>query len=523
MSIRSNTLPTGHMLSPQLQDVLRRNGMTAGISARDGRLELVVKGHDSPLLRYPVTPQQLRMLAEGGTNFTNKRAYNTFAAIVAPDFHLPKDWIHARSVNSRVVMGLHGYREDGPSRYDYLGWTPRQQPGFHMRRLGGQLMTPQREDGYRRPGELQSGAYGFYYKGSQGKATATSQGAAQVDVLQELRQVIQQPQVAQRPTQPAIPYREAITSDVYFSTEKWQEVLQSHGIHVDASQGLLTVHGTDGRAYLYDLTPQEVHQLTSNDLREASVPQRLDIINGIIAQDFQSQITLEDLNSRQQPDLQPSMQQVTLQQQTQAPEQQSVEEENASPQRDPEKGYVDGQALRQLNEAKGWYREGSHGREVEVSDIWVESRPQEPEEGENQQENRLQYSITAVINGQAVTHELSRKDYDKFMNMDDYHRMKMVSKVFDEVDMKTRPGMRMGLAGALAAGLQMAREATWMTADIAHGIEHIRHPHSPEIYQEVHGTAHIYAKPGVDSPQALAQRAFEAGMAVEHRAHTLGR
>lgn len=25
-----------------------------------------------------------------------------------------------------------------------------------------------------------------------------------------------------------------------------------------------------------------------------------------------------------------------------------------------------------MNERKGWYREGKHGREVEVGDIWVE-------------------------------------------------------------------------------------------------------------------------------------------------------
>ena len=40
---------------------------------------------------------------------------------------------------------------------------------------------------------------------------------------------------------------------------------------------------------------------------------------------------------------------------------------------------------------------------------------------------------------------------------------------------------------------------------------------APDLYMERHGGGHVYMKPGVDSPQDIASRAFEAGLnAAEH-------
>lgn len=89
---------------------------------------------------------------------------------------------------------------------------------------------------------------------------------------------------------------------------------------------------------------------------------------------------------------------------------------------------IDGRDLSYINENKGWYREGEHGREVEVEAIAVQ-----PAETEGK------YKMTAIINGEPITHEISQKQYDKFLAVDDYHRMKLFSKIFNEVDMKTRP------------------------------------------------------------------------------------
>ena len=110
MTIRKNTNPIPLDLPVGLQDILVRNGMRAHITGSSNGFSLTVQGHDSPILTYPISKKQLMALTDGGTNFTNKRSYNTFASIVAADFDMPKDFVHARNANGRVAMGLHGYR-----------------------------------------------------------------------------------------------------------------------------------------------------------------------------------------------------------------------------------------------------------------------------------------------------------------------------------------------------------------------------------------------------------------------------
>lgn len=115
--------------------------------------------------------------------------------------------------------------------------------------------------------------------------------------------------------------------------------------------------------------------------------------------------------------------------------------------------------------------------------------------------------MTAVINGESITHEIKQKDYDKFLAVDDYHRMKLFSKVFSEVDMKTRPEANAGLGTKILAALTAGAV---VTAEVAHDMSHHHHP-APEFYAEHHGAApRPYFKPGVDSPQEIAARNFEA-------------
>ena len=92
---------------------------------------------------------------------------------------------------------------------------------------------------------------------------------------------------------------------------------------------------------------------------------------------------------------------------------------------------VYGQDLDSITADKGWYRECEHGREVDVGEIYVQRIA--PEQGKSEKDAK--YTMTAVINGQAITHEIRQKDYDKFLAVDDYHRMKLFSKIFKEVDM----------------------------------------------------------------------------------------
>lgn len=545
MSIRSESLPMRGRLSYQLEDLLRRNGMSAQLAVEDGQYKLLVQGHDSPLLQYNISEQQFRALGDGGTNYANKKAYNVFNGIVGKDFNLPSSFVAARNVNGRVAMGLHGYRI-GVGEYGrpmpfrphafgpgFLGWMPRQQPGFHLRRVGDVPMVVEHLDGRIRPGELKSGGYGYYYKGG------VTQAQEVADPLRDLQTYFPPVQTRPRPSEPAKPYKELITSDVYFTNEKWQEVLASHGIIIDADKKLLTIQSSGTQQdFVYDLTEEEVKKLTENSLKKVSLQERLDVLNHVISGDFKDSITKDMLNSKERISitLKPEVEQ-ELNVQAQQRGLQTVdvipdplqEQQHFAPTLNPEEGYVNGAELAEGNERKGWYREGNHGREVEVGDIWVEkvqperSQQQEAQPKKDDKNNeQVTYRMSAVINGQVVSHEISKKQYDKFLAVDDYQRQRMLSKVFNEVDLKTRPELRQGFN--LGAFLAAAGEATYLGADIAHNVEHIRHPqYAPDVYHEVHGTGRIYAKPGVDSPQDIASRAFEAGLNQGIYGHGIGR
>ena len=513
MSIRKNTNPRPLDIQPELQDILVRNGMRAHIRGSSNGFQLVVQGHDSPLLCYPISEKQLKALTDWGTNFANKRAYNTFASIVAADFDMPKDFVHARNANGRVAMGLHGYRI-GAGEYGrlgwghrFLGWTPRQQGGFHLRRIGGNLffpgapIVPDRPDRRMKPGELQSGGYGFYYKGRVGIEGNVPQ---KQDVLKELESVITPIVIKQRNNEPAKPYNELITSPVYFSNEKLQECLRSHGISIDAETKTMTIQSSSTQAdFVYDLTDEEVKKLTSNSIKEEPVESRLSLINDIIREDFAEGITMEQLNSDKQITiaLHPTVQEDLDRQlsQSQTVEEHVTTEQGLSVHSEDERlskesASVDGKQLEAINANKGWFREGRHGREVSVGDIRVEPSA----EGK--------YKMTAVINGEHITHEISQKQYDKFMAIDDYHRMKLFSKVFSEVDMKNRDHVGIGtkIGAALLAGVAVVSELG-------------RAPHPPHPAPAIFVERRAYFKPGVDTPEQVAMRNFEAAIHAEER------
>ena len=143
MPIRTNTNPRPLELTPELQDILLRNGMQAHVAASSNGFALLVQGHDSPLLNYPITEKQLKALTDWGTNTANRKAYNTFASIVAADFDMPKDFVHARNANGRVAMGLHGYRV-GVMDADITGPSMPRMFGVKDPILGnGEKMLPQ--------------------------------------------------------------------------------------------------------------------------------------------------------------------------------------------------------------------------------------------------------------------------------------------------------------------------------------------------------------------------------------------
>lgn len=651
MAIRKYTNPRELDLSTGLQEVLRKNGMQAHISlAKDGGRELIVLGHDSPVLTYKLNEKQVENLMGWGTTYENKKAYNTFASIVKDDFYMPQNFVSASNAFGRVAMGLHGYRighgeygyDARPARRtpwfapfsrqgrgwagDFVGYAPRTE-GFHLRRIGdhayrpwgGGPMVTERPDNRVKPGEMLSGGYGFYFKGHQ-KETP-------VEVLDQIsiEPKIKPLEAAPRPQGQGIPYSSVITSDVYFSNDKFQEVLKSHGIVIDEAKKTLTIQSNLSKVDLqYDLKPEELQKLMANKVSGkggVSVDARLAIINEVIGKDFDSKLTKDMLETKElvSLDLKPEVRQEVeapfIEQERRIEEQQRLAEAKAEQRRESErierdpnaingreiqtilgnKGWfqpvangremvvgeirvdktlngtyvmeaevngrllahsisakdyqkfldlddahrlkmfdkvfneveiksahgeslyqddlylahdgqsivhqkevdiqnatsnrVDGAALLEFNERKGFYRERAHGREVEVGNIQVDPTA------------NGKYKMTAVINGQTISHEITQKQYDKFLAVDDYHRMQLFSKIFNEVDIKTRPGEGHNLGAALLAALVVGGEV------MRDGLS-VPHEPRPEIYET--RTGPVYHKAGVVSPADVAAANFRS-------------
>ena len=651
MAIRKYTNPRELDLSTGLQEVLRKNGMQAHISlAKDGGRELIVLGHDSPVLTYKLNEKQVENLMGWGTTYENKKAYNTFASIVKDDFYMPQNFVSASNAFGRVAMGLHGYRighgeygyDARPARRtpwfapfsrqgrgwagDFVGYAPRTE-GFHLRRIGdhayrpwgGGPMVTERPDNRVKPGEMLSGGYGFYFKGHQ-KETP-------VEVLDQIsiEPKIKPLEAAPRPQGQGIPYSSVITSEVYFSNDKFQEVLKSHGIVIDEAKKTLTIQSNLSKVDLqYDLKPEELQKLMANKVSGkggVSVDARLAIINEVIGKDFDTKLTKDMLETKElvSLDLKPEVRQEVeapfIEQERRIAEQQRLAEARAEQRRESErierdpnaingreiqailgnKGWfqpvangremvvgeirvdktlngtyvmeaevngrllahsisakdyqkfldlddahrlkmfdkvfseveiksahgeslyqddlylahdgqsivhqkevdiqnatsnrVDGAALLEFNERKGFYRERAHGREVEVGNIQVDPTA------------NGKYKMTAVINGQTISHEITQKQYDKFLAVDDYHRMQLFSKIFNEVDIKTRPGEGHNLGAALLAALVVGGEV------MRDGLSVPNEPR-PEIYET--RTGPVYHKAGVVCPADVAAANFRS-------------
>ena len=467
MAIRKYTNSRDLDLSPGLQDVLRRNGMQAHMAMQpNGQMQLIVLGHDSPAITYNLNDRQVEDLMGWGSNYVNKKAYNTFTSIVKNDFYMPDNFVSARNAFGRVAMGLHGYRlgsgEYGIPYYrpfsrsgrgwggDFVGW----EPGWHMRRISGQtfmagggIMTPVRPDGRVKPGELNAGGYGFYYKGQQRE---TRQEVLD-DILADGR--IQPVKAAPRPQGQAIPYSERIWEGETngFTNEKFQEVLASHGIVVDAEKKTLTIQSSQFPMDLqYDLTDEELKKLTAEGIgypSGATVEERLAVINKRIMEDtrdFANPVTKEMLESKdlvcleltEEAKKSPQIAAFFEQQQRYEENQRMMAEREEARQMQQERAAriaadpcaIDGLAIHDILGNKGWFQPVANGREMVVGEIRVEK---------GTDGNCL---MTAVINGETVSHAIKEKDYDKFLALDDAHRLKLFDKVFSEVEIKHSDG-----------------------------------------------------------------------------------
>jgi len=251
-------------ISRNLQETLLKNGMKAHLEQDGEGYHLLVQSHDSPQIRYDISRKDALRLMSEGSYAANKKAYNTFTSIVREDFYMPVNYVHAQNVGTHVNLGLGGYRADSRHGIPPVATPAFRQPTMyepHLRRLGGRvipaapvMMVSERRDGILRPGEMQSGGYGFYYKGNNSKTQKT-------DVLSDMGDI--KVSKIQRANGEAVPYSEKITSPVYFTSDKFKEVLSSHGLVIDEKNKTLTVKSSEVPKDLrYKLSDEEL-SLTS--------------------------------------------------------------------------------------------------------------------------------------------------------------------------------------------------------------------------------------------------------------------
>lgn len=456
-------------ISQRLQDTLNANGMQAHIAmTQTGDYELVTLSHNSSEpRRYPLNQQQVENLMNSGTNAWDKKAYNTFVDIVKEDYYIPGSFVAARNANSPINMGLdghrlahgeYGYREphfffpfEGPryGRFDniidgLIGLVH----GGRIRRIDDRPfyassapVVIDRPDGRLRPGEMKTGAYGFYDKGVKQKQ----------DVLQSMSISEQQKPKVERPKGQAVPL-DSISSPVYMSAEKFQQVLSSHGVVIDEKSNLLTIKSASVPTNLeYKLNLDETKKLMNEKFKYSdkkgvhnkdgvSVNERLAILNAIIGKDFADRITIEMLNSKDYVDikLKPEVEKELGVHQEVANqymaskldiiEMKDMREDYRSGFIDSWNsiGVVDGRAL---NPNEGFYLPVKDGRAVSVGEIQVSPV--------NDGKGATTFRMTAVINNQVMAHDISKEDYIKFINYNDEYRLKLFDKVFDEVKIKS--------------------------------------------------------------------------------------
>ena len=472
--IRKNTNPRATDVAPQLQSVLHANGMQAHISLSEtGTYQLVTISHNSSQPRYyDLNEKQLDALVNGGTNTWNKNAYNTFVSIVKDDYYIPGSWVAAKNANSPVNHGLWGHTiMDGEYGYRDPRFRPFAGPGFgkfdnslfgflfgggryHIRRVAGRPyfansapVVIERPDGRLKPGELKSGSYGFYDKGNQKKDALSN---LEVDV---------KPRVLERPKGKALPLKDYIngySTLLTFSGAGFAEVLSSHGIVVDKDKKTLTIKSDGVNKNLeYTLTDEELNTILNDKLRftdtrgkkkhvhnknAPNISERLDVINKVIANDFADKITVDHLQSKDyiniklKPETAASLGLLEKQANAYNKNIDTLDLDMREMRQDYRTGFVDKWNSigvvdgRTLSEDNGFYLPMNKGRRVAVGEI--QAYP-------TNDGTKTSYRMTAVINNQVMSHEISKDDYIKFINYDDEHRLQLFDKVFDEVKIKS--------------------------------------------------------------------------------------
>lgn len=492
MSIRGRN-PYAFDISPQLRGVLERNGLQAHISYdQNGQLQLVTMSHDTQAPKFfPISEDQADLLRDGGTNYTNKKAYQTFVGIVGKDYYVPGSYISACNAGSPVNMGQYGYRIN-PGEYGYDPvWHvhPRMEPvpplatppfrpfrgprfgpfdrimgglfafadgGYHIRRINDRPFLYQdrpivieRPDRRLKPGESKSFDYGFYDKGQQ--QNGSSQTTAQP--LQDMKYKVDEIKL-ERPKGRSISLNDHDYQLPRLTGDKFQKLLASHGLVLDKNTNTLLVQSAseqvDIRLKVTDaqmkklLTPKVEYKLHGKEYNKGGVSlnERLAILNEIISRDFSDKVTFKQLESHDFVDihLKPELEaKLNARHEQAVSHATSMVQDPAFDIRDVRENYTVGfvdkwnsiaQADgRQLDKSQGFYLPNKNGRRVSVGEIIAYNYGDGADKGG--------YRMTAVIDNKIVSHNISQEDYMKFVNYEDEYRLKIFDKYFDEVKIKS--------------------------------------------------------------------------------------
>ena len=170
-----------------------------------------------------------------------------------------------------------------------------------------------------------------------------------------------------------------------------------------------------------------------------SVDARLAIINEVIGKDFDTKLTKDMLETKElvSLDLKPEVRQEVeapfIAQERRIAEQQRLAEARAEQRRESERierdpNAINGREIQAILGNKGWFQPVANGREMVVGEIRVDKALNGT------------YFMEAEVNGRLLAHSISAKDYQKFLDLDDAHRLKMFDKVFSEVEIKSAHG-----------------------------------------------------------------------------------
>ena len=413
----TNLTITNRNISPETQELLRRNGMRAALAQKDDVYYLAAKNHDSPAVAYAVTPAQLEALTGRGSRQADRLAYQTFTQITGRDYYTPTYVEAARNYGRTIYLPSHDDRVA-------VAWSPRLDNAIHYQHLA----------------DIRAERRGFYRRD---EVIIPMQD----ELMMDLENIVFERQPAIKEHSDVKPLSELITQESDFTNEKWKEALSSHGIIIDETSKTMTLQATNQPAIVYDLRDDEIKALTTGSLKESTYENRVNILNSILTNDFTSQLTIDMLNERQKVDL-------TLK---------------------------EGIALHAQRDELI--------REEPVLAITIEPQPRKKETTE------AKYKMTAVVNGETVTHEISQEDLNKFRGTDNYHRALLFNRIFKEVDKDIDVTTELNRALADSQSSQQA----------------------PEIYmshQEENKETKITTSPQMDL-RAIASKQFDLAMETE--------